>query len=127
MTHVATKSAGVLALIAAVALSACAPHQAGGPPGGAGGFAMSVSAQPMKRGPIEQTFTVNATVAPLQHAVLSSVVSGTVLAVNGQIGQRVSKGDLLVKIDDSTLQAQLSQNNALLVAAQARYASAQAN
>ena len=127
MTHVSTKSAGALTLLAAVALSACAPHQAGGPPGGAGGFSIPVSAQPMKRGPIEQTFTVNATVAPLQHAVLSSVVSGTVLTVNGQIGQRVSKGDLLVKIDDSTLQAQLSQNDALLVAAQAHYASAQAN
>jgi multidrug efflux pump subunit AcrA (membrane-fusion protein) len=33
----------------------------------------------------------------------------------------------LVKIDDSTLQAQLNQNNALLVAAQARYASALAD
>jgi HlyD family secretion protein len=127
MTHVATKSARAFALLAAVALSACAPHSAGGPPGGAGGFSVPVSAQPMKRGPIEQTFTVNAAVAPLQHAVLSSVVSGTVLSVNGQIGQRVSKGDLLVKIDDSTLQAQLSQNNALLAAAQARYASAKAN
>lgn len=127
MTHVSTKSARAFALLASVALSACAPHSAGGPPGGAGGFSVPVSAQPMKRGPIEQTFTVNATVAPLQHAVLSSVVSGTVLEVNGQIGQRVSKGDLLVKIDDSTLQAQLSQNDALLVAAQAHYESAQAN
>jgi HlyD family secretion protein len=127
MTHAGPKSASALAILSAIALSSCASHQAGGPPGGAGGFSMSVTAQPMKRGPIEQSFTVSATVAPLQHAVLSSVVSGTVLSVNGQIGQRVAKGDLLVKIDDSTLQAQLSQNEALLVAAQARYASALAN
>jgi HlyD family secretion protein len=91
------------------------------------GFSMPVSAQPIKRGPIDQSFTVSATVVPLQHAVLSSVISGTVLAVNGQIGQHVAKGDLLVKIDDSTLQAQLSQSDALLAAAQAHYASAAAD
>jgi HlyD family secretion protein len=125
MKYVGTKSTLALAILTAAALCGCAPHQ-GGPPGGggAGGFSMPVSAQPMKRGAIDQLLLVNATVAPLQHAALSSVVAGTVLEVNGQIGQRVARGDLLVKIDDSTLQAQLSQNQALLVAAQARYASA---
>jgi len=92
-----------------------------------GGYSMPVSAQPMKRGPIDQSFTVSATVAPLQRAILSSVASGNVLEVNGQIGEHVTKGDLLVKIDDSTLQAQLRQNDALLAAAQARYQSALAN
>jgi len=119
-------AAGALAIFTAAILSGCGQRQ-GGPPGGMGGFSMPVTAQPMKRGPIDQSFTVSATVAPLQHAVLSSVISGTVLAVNGQIGQHVLKGDLLVQIDDSTLQAQLNQNNALLAAAQARYASARAN
>jgi HlyD family secretion protein len=119
-------AAGALAIFSATILSGCGQHQ-GGPPGGMGGFSMPVTAQPMKRGPIAQSFTVTASVVPLQRALLSSVISGTVLEVNGQIGQHVNKGDLLVKIDDSTLQAQLNQNNALLAAAQARYASAQAN
>jgi multidrug efflux pump subunit AcrA (membrane-fusion protein) len=119
-------AAGALAILTAVFLSGCGQHQ-GGPPGGMGGFSIPVTAQPMKRGPIDQSFTVSATVAPLQHAVLSSVIPGTILVVNGQIGQHVSKGDLLVQIDDSTLQAQLNQNDALLAAAQARYASARAN
>ena len=119
-------AAGALAIFTATILSGCGQHQ-GAPPGGMTGFSMPVTAQPMKRGAIDQSFTVSATVAPLQHAVLSSVIAGTVLAVNGQIGQHVSKGDLLVQIDDSTLQAQLNQNDALLAAAQARYASARAN
>jgi HlyD family secretion protein len=127
MTQAGHISAGALAMIAAAALAGCAPHQGGPPGGGMGGFQMPVSAQPMKRGPIDQSFTVTATVVPLQRASLSSVISGTVIQVNGQIGQHVAKGDLLIKIDDSTLQAQLSQNDALLVAAQARYASALAN
>jgi len=41
-------------------------------------------------------------------ADLSSVASGTVLAVNAQIGQHVSRGELLVQIDDGPLQAQLA-------------------
>ena len=127
MTQAGQISAGALALIAAAALAGCAPHQGGPPGGGMGGFQIPVSAQPMKRGPIDQSFTVTATVVPLQRALLSSVVSGNVLEVNGQIGQHVSKGDLLVKIDDSTLQAQLTQDNALLAAAQAHYESAVAN
>jgi multidrug efflux pump subunit AcrA (membrane-fusion protein) len=128
MTQAGHISAGALAIIAAAALSGCGSHQ-GGPPGGGGmgNFSIPVSAQPMKRGPIDQSFTVTATVVPLQRAALSSVISGTVLEVNGQIGQHVAKGDLLIKIDDSTLQAQLNQNEAQLAAAQARYASALAN
>ena len=129
MNDVGTKITLALTILTSVALTGCGSKQGGGPPGGggAGGFSFPVSAQPLKRGAIDQLLTVSATVTPLQHAALSSVVAGNVLAVNGQIGQRVSRGDLLVKIDDSTLRAQLGQNEALLAAAQARYASAQAN
>lgn len=119
----------VPALIAATALLAAGcGHGAGGyGAGGMGGFKMPVSAAPIKRGDITQTFRVVGTVAPLQSAALSSVASGNVLSVNGQIGERVSKGDLLVKIDDSVLQAELRQNEAQLESAQAKYASVQAN
>jgi HlyD family secretion protein len=117
--------AALLALT--IVASGCAPHHGAGGFGGGmpGGF--PVSAAPIKRGDITQTFQVTGTVAPLQAAALSSVASGTILLVNGQIGQHVSQGQLLVKIDDSILQAQLRQNQAQLEAAQAHYASAQAN
>lgn len=84
----------------------------GGPPGGGmpqGGFAMPVSAAPLTIGTIADSFTVTSTVTPLQHAQLSSVVSGNVLFVGPQIGERVHKGELLVKIDDRTTRAQLAQ------------------
>src|SRR5450755_431870 len=135
MTHVGTLLAwrgktcaltGSLTLIIAAFVSGCGQHQGqgGGPPGG---FSFPVSAAPIKHGPIDQTTNVTGTVAPIQRATLSSVISGTVLTVNGQIGQHVSRGDLLVKIDDSTLQAQLREDEALTVSAQARYDSAKAN
>lgn len=86
-----------------------------------GGFALPVAAAPLTRGDIAATFTITSSVVPLQQANLSSVVSGNVLAVNAQIGERVPKGALLVKIDDSTLRAQRAQAAARLAQLQASY------
>jgi len=114
----------VLAVSVGTLLSACG-HRAGGPPGGGvgamGGFAMPVSAEPVKLGAIATTFNVTSTVTPLQQASLSSVVSGNVLYVAHQIGEPVHKGELLVKIDDSTLRAQAAQAQAHLENLQATY------
>src|SRR5579864_35562 len=116
----------MLLAVSMLSLAACA-HRAAGPPAGYGGFAMPVSAAPIARGNITATFSVTGSVTPLQQSALSSVVAGTVLSVTKQIGQRVHQGELLVKIDDSTLRAQLQQNQAALEAAQAHLASIQAN
>lgn len=78
-------------------------------PGGMGSFAMPVSAAPLRRGEISTYFTITGSVQPRQFASLSSVVSGNVLYVGAQIGQRVKAGELLVQIDDSTLSAQRAQ------------------
>ncbi len=111
---------------AASAVTACA-HQGGPPPGAMGNFAMPVAAAPLTRGTIVQKFSVTGTVSPLLKADLSSVVSGTVLAVNAQIGQHASKGELLVQIDDGPLRAQLQSAQASLESAQARLAQTRAN
>lgn len=108
------------------ALLAACGHRGGGPPGAGGpgamgGFAMPVSAQPLRRGDIATRFSVTSAVTPLQQASLSSVVSGNVLSVTHQIGERVHKGELLVKIDDSTLRAQAAQAQAHLANLQATY------
>lgn len=121
----------VCALILGVSASACG--HLGGPRAGMmqGGFAMPVSAAPITRGNILETFSVTSSVAPKQQASLSSVVSGNVLMVAAQIGERVGTGELLVKIDDSTLLAQRDQAAARLAQLRAGYTggvtSAQAN
>lgn len=113
-------------IAAGLLLTACS--HGGGPPGGMpGGFAMPVSASPVSRGTIAQTFSVTGTVTPLQAASLSSVASGNVLLVGAQIGQHVHKGDLLVQIDDSTLRASLQSAEATLEAARAHLAQTQAS
>src|SRR5580700_452858 len=86
-----------------------------------------VSAAPIRQGAIESTYTLMGTIIAGQQANLSSVISGQVRSVNGQIGDRVSKGELLVQIDDSSLRATLAQNEAALAASQARLRSSVAN
>lgn len=94
---------------------------------GGGAFSFPVSATPLTRGTIAQTFSVTGSVTPLQAASLSSVASGVVLAVNAQIGQHVSRGELLVKIDDGPILAQEQAAQASLLSARARLAQTQAN
>jgi HlyD family secretion protein len=116
----------LLAAIFALSLSACSKGGQGG------GFPPSpVQAAPITRGDITSTITVTSTVVPLQQASLSSVVSGNVILVSHQIGERVQRGELLVKIDDSTLLAQRAQAAGRLAQLQATYSggatSSQAN
>jgi HlyD family secretion protein len=118
----------VSSILLAAALAAGCAHGAGGyPQGGGGGGGFPVAAAPLTRGSIAQTFSVTGTVDPKQSASLSSVVSGTVLSVTRQVGERVAAGELLVKIDDSTLRATLAQDQAALESAQAKLAQSEAN
>lgn len=81
---------------------------------------LPVTAQPAKIGTLVSTFALTGTVVPARQGNLASVISGTVRDVTVQIGDHVSAGQLLVQIDDSTLRAQLSQDEATLAEAQAR-------
>ncbi|HXN09302.1 MAG TPA: efflux RND transporter periplasmic adaptor subunit [Candidatus Acidoferrales bacterium] len=82
----------------------------------------SVTAVIARRGDIAERLTLIGVVAAKAQANLSSVITGSVLAVNVNVGDRVQAGQVLVRIDDSTLRAQLQQNQGSLAAAQARLA-----
>jgi HlyD family secretion protein len=100
------RTAAVCAATAATLLSlaACSkPAEKKAPAG------LPVSAITASKGDITATFTLTGVVAPRQQATLSSVVSGTVKDVYVSLGEYVRAGQLLVKIDDSTLQAQRAQ------------------
>jgi multidrug resistance efflux pump len=98
----------VLGVVATLTTTGCA-KKGGGPGQGQGGFAFPVAAAPVRRGDIAEYGSVTSLVTPKLSAALSSVASGTVTSVGAQIGERVSQGELLVEIDDSTLRAQQSQ------------------
>jgi len=103
------------AVLSAVAFTACGhgsgPQQA--PP-------LAVDVAKAQRQDIATYLSLDGQISPLQQSTLSTPQSGTVVAVYANEGQRVSAGQLLAKLDDSTLRAQLAQQIALAAQAQAQ-------
>src|SRR5271156_5878564 len=56
--------------------------------------------------------TLDGQITPFLDSTLASSQSGTLAGVYVNEGDRVSKGELLAKLDDSQLQAQLAANEA---------------
>ncbi len=69
---------------------------------------------------IATQITLDGQISPLQESTLSSTQSGTVAAVEVNEGQRVAQGQLLAKLDDAQLRAQLAANQATVQQSQAR-------
>ena len=75
---------------------------------------LAVDAQPVTRQDIATYIQLDGQITPLQQSNLSLPQSGTLSAVYVTEGDRVTRGELLAKIDDSTLRAQLAQARATL-------------
>jgi len=114
---VSTRRALIAAAMLAVAMTACG-KSAGAGRGGAPPLAVDVAQA--KRGDIATYLSLDGQIAPQQESVLSTPQSGTVASVFVTEGTRVRAGQLLAKIDDSSLRAQLA-------AAQGQAAQASAN
>ena len=114
MTFFRALAAGVLAV---AVLAAC-----GGQKPQRGPVALDVDVAPAQRQDIATFLTLDGQIAPLQESTLSFQQSGPVSAVYVNQGDRVSAGQLLARIDDSTLRAQLAQEQAQIAqsAAQAQ-------
>src|SRR5665213_2987239 len=111
-----SQSALAAAVFSAVAFTACG-HGGGGPQGPP---PLAVDVTKAQRQNIATYLSLDGQITPLQQSTLSMPQSGTVTAVYGNEGQRVHSGELLAKLDDSTLRAQLSQQLALAAQAQAQ-------
>jgi HlyD family secretion protein len=118
------KSTGkVIAVIVLVlALSAFALHkvQQSGPKG------IEVSLGKSTRADITSTVTATGKVYPEVEVKISSEVAGEVVELPVRDGATVSKGDLLVRVNTDTLEAQLKQQEAALSANKANVAQARA-
>ncbi|TAM58640.1 efflux RND transporter periplasmic adaptor subunit [bacterium] len=79
---------------------------------------LTVTVDSAQRGSVRDYAMLDGQVLPLQAATLSSNIQGSVAGVFVNEGTQVHRGELLVKIDDTVLRAQLAQ--ALAQAAQAR-------
>jgi RND family efflux transporter MFP subunit len=110
----------LLASAVVLALGGCGKPAAKGPQGPA---PLAVDVSKATQQDIATFLALDGQVAPLQESTLNSTQTGTLAAVYVTEGQHVVKGQLLAKLDDSTLRAQLAQNQGLLEQARARLAS----
>lgn len=113
----------VAVAFAVVALAGCGQggQQRRGP------AALDVDVAQAQRRTIATYLTLDGQVAPLMESTLSFQQSGPITGIYVNEGDRVSAGELIAKIDDSTLRAQLAQDVALISQAAARAQSSSLN
>lgn len=112
MSHI--RAIPQLTLLAALAACGGSEEQAaGGPPP-----AMAVQVHVLQGAPLDHAFTTTGTLLPNEEVELRSEVSGRVTHIGFQEGGKVSAGQVLVRINDDDLQAQLRKAEAGLKVAQ---------
>jgi HlyD family secretion protein len=79
---------------------------------------------PAVRQTLTQTVTASGTVSPQNEVTVGSQISGTISALYVDYNSKVTKGEVLARIDTSTLQAQVDQAAAGVAQAQAQAAQA---
>jgi RND family efflux transporter MFP subunit len=90
--------------------------------------ALSVTAVSPQPAEWPQTLAANGNIAAWQEAVIGSEISGQRLTeVLANVGDRVKKGQVLARVDDDTIAAELAQSRAALAEAQAMAGEATAN
>jgi len=99
------------ATVCMVVLTACAK---GGGARNQGPPPLAVDVATAQRQDIATYVTLDGQIAPLQDSILSSPQSGNVVAVYVNEGQRVHAGQILAKLDDSTLRATLAQQQGIV-------------
>ena len=107
------------ALVVGVTVTGCGQGGGGAKKAGGGAPMLAVDVAKAQRQSIATYLTLDGQIAPLQESTLSSPQSGTLLDVYVNEGTRVSRGQLLAKLDDSTLRAQLAANQAQVSQAEA--------
>lgn len=85
---------------------------------GKGDEAQRYNTQAIDRGDITQTVSANGTLNPVTLVSVGTQVSGTVKKLYADYNDRVQQGQILVRLDDALLKAQLTQDTANLAAAE---------
>jgi HlyD family secretion protein len=93
---------------------------------GSGKKGIEVTVKEVERGDITSLVTATGKVQPETEVVISSEVPGEIVELPVKDGAPVSKGDLLVRVNPDTLEAQVKQQEASLAATKANSASSRA-
>lgn len=103
------KSISSVLLPALALLAGCAKHEAAAPSAAASLPAARVHLSPVIAASAPSLTEITGTVRPVQHAMLAAKVMGTITELPVALGQRVSKGDLLLKISAAEINARATQ------------------
>jgi HlyD family secretion protein len=87
-----------------------------------GDEAVEVTVKAVKRGDITSVVTATGRIQPKVEVVISSEVPGEIVELPVRDGDRVEKGQLLVRVNPDTLEAQVKQQEAGLAASRAESA-----
>lgn len=116
------------ALVLCVALSACGPQPTASRASDQPAVAMTVTTQTVQTVSWSPEVQAQGVVAPWQEAVVGARVGGLpVTELPVAVGDRVRKGQVLARLDDRTVRAELAQAQAQLSQAQAQLTQAEAN
>jgi membrane fusion protein (multidrug efflux system) len=99
----------IFLIVAALAILAGCNSSDGRPAQRSGGDATQVEVVVIKPQPIENTIFTTGTLLANEEVVLRPEIAGRVVGLYFEEGKGVKKGDLLVKINDNELQAQLKR------------------
>ena len=91
---------------------------AGGPPGG---FAMPVEATPVKVGPSRRDIVAIGSLRSNESVVVRPQLAGRLVEIGFSEGQKVRKGQVLVRLDASVERAELAQAQAALALAKTNF------
>lgn len=89
--------------------------------------ATQIVTAPVVRQTLTQSVTASGTVNAQNSVTVGSQVSGTISQLDADFNSKVKKGQVLARLDPSSLQAQLEKDRANLAQAQAQAAQASAN
>lgn len=106
-----------VAVVAGIGLKAC----------GGNDNAVQYRSEKVDRGDIAQSVAANGQLSPVTLVSVGTQVSGIVRSYSADFNDRVEAGQVLMRLDDAILQAQLTQSRANLNSAEASLALAQSN
>lgn len=108
---------GALALLAGIGLKACGSSDNG----------IRYRSEKADRGDIAQSVAANGQLSPVTLVSVGTQVSGIVRSYSADFNDRVEAGQVLMRLDDAILQAQLTQSRANQNSAEASLALARSN
>jgi membrane fusion protein (multidrug efflux system) len=114
---------GVVVVGALAVLASCGGGQPSGP---AAPAAVSVRTIRVAPEPVELTITATGAIEPRARVIVAAQQEGLVTEVRVREGDRVAAGQVLVRLDDREIQAQLAEEEARRIEAEAQWRRSQA-